>query len=84
MSLQAATKILIGQCDCCGKDQRRLHQMVWVGIDTAVCSACCDGDPENDRDELQSEIDGLLRVAETGEQWARIAQLECALVGLAQ
>lgn len=74
-----ATKILIGQCDCCGKNHRLLHRTVFSGLDTSACSFCCQRDPEEDREDIESEIARLRPNAETGEQWARICELECAL-----
>jgi hypothetical protein len=69
----------IGQCDCCGKDHRLLHFTVYAGMDTSACAECCNGDVLEDRDDIQFEMNNLIRIAETGEQWARIAELEIAM-----
>ena len=50
-----------------------------AGIETYACAECLGGELGDDIDDLEDEIDRLLELGETVNQWAHICALEAAI-----
>ena len=42
------TKVIIGECDCCGKN-RKLSLVYYQGIETYACFECRNAEPDEDQ-----------------------------------
>jgi hypothetical protein len=42
----------IGECDCCARGPRVLHQVTAYGMDTAACAECMGGTAQDVAEEL--------------------------------
>ncbi len=42
------SKPVIGQCDCCGADNKILHERWPSGMETWACAECCHIEEEDD------------------------------------
>jgi hypothetical protein len=73
--------MILGECDCCTAKPRVLHHCEVTGIETYACAECQCGSLCDDIDELEGELEYCLSAKpESGEAWARICEIEAALV----
>ena len=50
--------ILIGQCDCCAREDRQLRRVWAYGLETLACWECLgDDEPENDDEDTPNDPD---------------------------
>lgn len=75
-----AYRLIFGQCDSCGTDNRVLTRGVGCGVEGCFCRVCMYDALITDEDDLLDEIERLKPNAETGEEWAHLCALEAALV----
>jgi hypothetical protein len=73
------SKLIFGDCDCCGKPNRVLHFALAHSIETWACAECHGNKLSDDVDDLNDEIYRLNPKAETSEQHAHLCSLYAAL-----